>query len=235
MSQAIFQNHRQAVATFLYKSQRSIDIAMCWFTNPALFSILLKKAKAGIQVRLIVQFDQANFHPKGLPFHELERSEGLLRVYHQEKLLHHKFAIIDRECILTGSYNWTGTQHVENVLVLKNKDLVQAYSSEFEQLWEKANPLSVLANKKPPKPAFQKLFKPILWNVHDLRHAIILKRAKVWVSVFREKELLTWKTVFIFLFVQMYLIRNLSSLLKTITTSFPFRFLYLLFLNRILH
>ena len=193
MSQAIFKNHQQSVAAFLNKSQLSIDIAMCWFTNPILFSILLKKAKTGVQVRLIVQFDQANFHPKGLPFYQLERSGGSLRVYNQKQLLHHKFAIIDGEYLLTGSYNWTGTQHAENLLILKSAELANAYLSEFEQLWGKAELLVALANKKPPRPAFQKLFKPIAWNVHDLRHAIILKRAQVWISVFKEEELLIWK------------------------------------------
>ncbi|MFT5386377.1 MAG: hypothetical protein ACI81W_003790, partial [Saprospiraceae bacterium] len=88
---------------------------------------------------------------------------------------------------------WTGTQHAENVLMLDNTALVRAYFSGFEQLWEEVVPLSAVANKKPPKPAFQKLFQPIIWNVHDLRHAIILKKTKACVSVFKEEELLIWK------------------------------------------
>ncbi len=192
MSQAIFNNHQNAVAILLHKSQRSIDIAMCWFTNPLLFSILLKKAKAGVHIRLVIQFDQANFHPKGLPFFQLDRFGGLIKAYHQKELMHHKFAILDGEILLTGSYNWTGTQHVENVLVIEQSDLIQGYLSEFEKLWTNAKSLSDLANKKAKKPDFQKLFKPITWDIQDLRHAIILKGAKVWVSVFKEKEILIW-------------------------------------------
>ena len=55
--------------------------------------------------------------------------------------MHHKFAILDGTVVVTGSYNWTlesEEQNYENVLVLREPELVKAYGPEFEALWAEA-------------------------------------------------------------------------------------------------
>ena len=192
MTKAIFQNHGRAVANFLHQSERSIDVAMCWFSNPYLFSILLKKARRGVKIRLIVQFDQANFHIKGLPFFRLIEAGSFIHAYDENNLLHHKFALVDERKLLTGSYNWTRTQHADNILITEDKELVTPYQSEFDRLWQKSEPLELLIKKRPPSPGFYKLFKPVICDIADLRQAIV-QGAKVWISVFREKEMPIWQ------------------------------------------
>ena len=191
MNKAIFQNHQKAVASILHQSKRTLDIAVCWFSHPLFFSILLKKARFGIKVRLILQFDQANFHAKGLPFRELIEAGGEVYAFRQNKLLHHKFVIIDGRQLLTGSYNWTGTNNADNLILSDNVDLVVAYQSEFERLWQNAESLKSLAKIRPPAPSFLKLFEPIAWDTADLRHAIIWG-ARVWIAVFRANEMDVW-------------------------------------------
>ena len=193
MNKAIFQNLQQAVASFLHQSTQSLDIAMCWFSNPVLFAILLKKAKTGIKIRLMIQFDQANFHAKGLPMLQLVEAGGQVFVFrHQNNLLHHKFALVDDNRLLTGSYNWTRTQHADNLLLSNNPELFAAYENEFEQLWQIAEPLTLLAKIKPPAPGFHQLFEPITWDSSDLRQAIIWG-ARVWISVYKENEMRVWQ------------------------------------------
>lgn len=52
--------------------------------------------------------------------------------------MHNKFAIIDDEIVMTGSFNWT-TQAVksnqENVIFIQNENLAKIYAEEFEKLW----------------------------------------------------------------------------------------------------
>ncbi|MEM6966245.1 MAG: phospholipase D-like domain-containing protein [Bacteroidota bacterium] len=192
MINASFQNNEKAVSQFLYQTQAEIDIAMCWFSNPLLFSILLKKSQQGIKVRLIVQFDQANFHQKGLPFYELIERGSEVNVYNQDQLLHHKFAISDRKRLLTGSYNWTRTKHADNVLIIENELLTTDYTAAFERLWYKTEPLNLHTHTNPPSPEFFKLLKPSLWNIYDLRYAII-KGAKVWLAIFSKSEEDIWQ------------------------------------------
>jgi len=191
MRKATFQNHQQVVAQFLFQAQHTIDIAMCWFSNPALFSILLKKIKSGVQIRLILQFDQANFHAKALDFRQMINKGGTIKVYQPNKLLHHKFAIVDGKNILTGSYNWTKTKHADNILILEDEHLAKAYLNEFEKLWAYTEPLSLNANNTAPPPSFHQLFQPIVWDHFDLRHAII-HGAKVWLYLFNESEMEIW-------------------------------------------
>jgi phosphatidylserine/phosphatidylglycerophosphate/cardiolipin synthase-like enzyme len=53
--------------------------------------------------------------------------------------MHHKFALFDRETLLTGSYNWTrsaGEVNQENLVVTSDAHLVAAFVQEFEQLWK---------------------------------------------------------------------------------------------------
>lgn len=55
--------------------------------------------------------------------------------------MHHKFAILDNQILLTGSYNWTKEseeENHENLLVLHDPALVQKYQEEFEALWNDA-------------------------------------------------------------------------------------------------
>lgn len=53
--------------------------------------------------------------------------------------MHHKFAIIDNEAVLTGSYNWTrsaANYNHENILITHDRDTVLAYCQEFDKLWK---------------------------------------------------------------------------------------------------
>jgi hypothetical protein len=56
---------------------------------------------------------------------------------------HHKFCVIDREVIITGSYNWTykasNRLQRENIIVIKHeKELIDKYSFEFRTLQKSA-------------------------------------------------------------------------------------------------
>lgn len=52
--------------------------------------------------------------------------------------MHHKFAVIDDEVIVTGSYNWTasaGERNNENLVIIRDPFLVSRYGQEFYRLW----------------------------------------------------------------------------------------------------
>lgn len=68
-----------------------------------------------------------------------------IQVRHDQEsgYMHHKFAIIDKKVLITGSLNWT-TQAIqnnrENVLIVEDKDCVNIFLAEFEKIWEDYNP-----------------------------------------------------------------------------------------------
>lgn len=54
--------------------------------------------------------------------------------------MHHKFVIIDRKWVLTGSFNPTVTAHLrnlENAVLIRNGDCAREYLAEFEDLWQR--------------------------------------------------------------------------------------------------
>lgn len=53
-------------------------------------------------------------------------------------LLHHKFGLVDRQIVITGSHNWTdaaNTGNDETVLVIRNATVAAHYHREFERLY----------------------------------------------------------------------------------------------------
>ncbi|XP_045149240.1 mitochondrial cardiolipin hydrolase [Echinops telfairi] len=68
-----------------------------------------------------------------------------IQVRHDQDLgyMHHKFAIVDKKVLITGSLNWT-TQAIqnnrENVLIMEDDEYVRLFLEEFERIWEEFNP-----------------------------------------------------------------------------------------------
>ncbi|KAJ7417958.1 hypothetical protein BTVI_30867 [Pitangus sulphuratus] len=80
--------------------------------------------------------------------------------------MHHKFAIVDRRVLITGSLNWT-TQAIqsnrENVLVVDDAACVKPFLDEFERIWEEYNP----ANYSFPKITRELWFKRMSTDTND--------------------------------------------------------------------
>ena len=138
MEQVFFRNIQSAIISELQQATQSIQIAVCWFTNKAIFDVLAQKSSEGVAVTLILLDDYANKRKEGLPLNDLI---GLgAKIYFSDKTapIHHKFCIIDKAILLSGSYDWTyfsESKAMENIMIIKeNQDLVAAFVSEFEML-----------------------------------------------------------------------------------------------------
>jgi PLD-like domain len=111
-TQAYFQDIQKHIQTHLTSAQSSIDLAVAWFTDRLLFDLLCKKAKRGVSVRLLFYDDDIN--ERYLPFETLTQAGAkVFRI--NEKLMHNKFCVIDREVVITGSYNWTNRANNDNL------------------------------------------------------------------------------------------------------------------------
>ncbi|GAB3635956.1 hypothetical protein GCM10027422_15460 [Hymenobacter arcticus] len=120
-------------------AKHSIHVAVVWFTDHTLFAALLARQRAGVPVALCLTRDEKaiNFQPGGLPFAELEAAGGRVFVV-EDRLMHHKFCILDGRDVLTGSYNWTNkaAHYNEENLVLTTGDpeLARHFLREFARL-----------------------------------------------------------------------------------------------------
>jgi len=70
---------------------------------------------------------------------ELLQKAGInIRMDCSAQHMHHKFAVIDDERLLTGSYNWTRSAadyNYENLMVTNDVGLVKPFAEEFDRLW----------------------------------------------------------------------------------------------------
>jgi len=68
--------------------------------------------------------------------------------------MHNKFMVVDREFLLTGSFNWTfqaGSSNQENLLVVDHPFYIERYYREFQNLWTQFAPNEVASQEKAAK------------------------------------------------------------------------------------
>jgi len=104
--------------------------------------------KRGINVRIITDDDQSL--TLGSDIEKMKEHGILTRMDNSPANMHNKFAVIDHKVVLNGSFNWTraaSTANRENVVITNEKDLVTAFSTEFEKLWTTYSPHEEFTHK----------------------------------------------------------------------------------------
>jgi hypothetical protein len=145
MVHAYFHNIRSSIISEIEKANKSLKVAVYWFTNYELFEVLYQKQLNGVQCDLIIHNDYINNRETGLPFQKFIDAGGKFYFSDEENPMHNKFCIIDNQVLINGSYNWTyyaESKNRENVLIIKDeKDVIIAFEVEFLKLIELLKPL----------------------------------------------------------------------------------------------
>jgi hypothetical protein len=139
-TRAYFDNIKNEIVKELSNSDKSIKVAVAWFTDSDLFDILCKKAKKGIKVELLIANHSIN-HNSSIDYEELNIYGGQFSFIGEgidnEPIMHHKFCIIDNETLIFGSYNWTNKakSNLENISISKEDyKLIIDFYEQFEQI-----------------------------------------------------------------------------------------------------
>ena len=112
------------------KTKTSLDIAMFTINNIKIASEIKNIFSRGIKLRILsdsecIKMPSSNVY-------------SLAALGISVKIMHHKFCVIDKSVVVTGSFNWTDqavNHNQENLLFIENKELAAKYSNEFEKLW----------------------------------------------------------------------------------------------------
>ncbi len=127
---------RLRIARLLRYCKQSADICVFTITDDRLAQEVLDAHRRGIAVRIVSDNDKA-FDP-GSDIMRLAQSGVEVCVDESEHHMHHKFAVFDRETVVTGSYNWTRSaarHNRENVVVSDDPKLVGPYQGKFDEIW----------------------------------------------------------------------------------------------------
>jgi phosphatidylserine/phosphatidylglycerophosphate/cardiolipin synthase-like enzyme len=153
------QSTNGLVAKTISNSSQSVDLALFVFSDQGIANILEQQSLHKVQVRAVIDPDfiyrpysealdmmgvtlsnkckyEANNHPWLNPI----TTVGVPRLLKGD-LLHHKFAVIDKQVAITGSHNWSESANSgndETLLVIHSPTVAAHYQQEFERLYANA-------------------------------------------------------------------------------------------------
>lgn len=126
----------QAVIRTINSAKKTIDVAIYSFTSRKIAQSLVAAKKRGVRIRIIMDKDQNR--SKYSKKRYLQKYRIPIATNRGEGLMHHKFAVIDTQIVITGSYNWTVSANMynhENLLIIKSPELAKIYEKEFTKMW----------------------------------------------------------------------------------------------------
>ncbi len=154
--QAWTDSSNGSIGKLLQASQQQVDFALFVFSEPGLSSILQSQSQRGVKVRGLIDrtFAYRNYS-SGLSLMGVNPNSSCqvggtnlsplatigVPTLPQGDLLHHKFAIVDRRTVITGSHNWSNAANYHNdetLLVIQDNPTVAAhFNREFDRLYER--------------------------------------------------------------------------------------------------
>jgi phosphatidylserine/phosphatidylglycerophosphate/cardiolipin synthase-like enzyme len=124
-----------ALIEHIRSARETIDVAVYDFGLELPAQEMATAADNGVTVRVVTDGDELD--EEGIL---LLQESGIEVVYRPEgdRIMHHKFAVVDGQSIWTGSTNWTETGTTMNnnhAMLLSSTDLADRYTDEFEQMF----------------------------------------------------------------------------------------------------
>ncbi|MBK0402596.1 DUF1669 domain-containing protein [Adhaeribacter sp. BT258] len=128
---------QQAIISAIDNAKTSIKICVFTISDDLITRAILTAHRRGIPIKLLT--DNEKLFDQGSDIKELAQARVEIRTDNTRNHMHHKFAIIDHQVLITGSYNWTRSAAIynhENLIVTNGKDLVEFFLVEFDMLWK---------------------------------------------------------------------------------------------------
>lgn len=137
----------------------SIDLALFVFSEQELVDLLAQTQPKQVKIQGVFEpefalrsysevldmwgvalRDRCKYESDNLPWSKSINTVGIAQLTKGDKL-HHKFAVIDQNTVITGSHNWSEAanhNNDENLLVINNNIVAQHFQQQFNLLYEQA-------------------------------------------------------------------------------------------------
>ncbi|MEM7101875.1 MAG: phospholipase D-like domain-containing protein [Bacteroidota bacterium] len=127
-------NTTSKIEAALLSATNSIEFALLSFTHNALGSAINDQHDSGVNVRGIIE----STGDQGTEYDFLV-GEGInVQSHPLSSQLHHKYALVDENIVVTGSHNWSNSaeqRNDENTLIIYNDELGNQFLQEFTARW----------------------------------------------------------------------------------------------------
>jgi len=130
---------QQTIVNAIADADSAVDVAMYTFTEGEIAKALISAKERGVQVRVVVNGENVNGTYSKATF--LANAGIPVKYETKSGLMHDKFAVIDGQGVITGSFNWTANaeaSNCENLLVILSPTIALKYGAEFEEIWTMA-------------------------------------------------------------------------------------------------
>jgi phosphatidylserine/phosphatidylglycerophosphate/cardiolipin synthase-like enzyme len=147
MIKPYFGEIRDILVDRLSNAKYDVYIAVAWITDKVFEDIILKLLEKGVVVDIIIVNDDINRNGNVNWGALIKNGANIFYDSH-----HHKFCVIDRKVVITGSFNWTYAAsnriNRENIIIIENEsDLIEQFSHEFMVL-KRESEKQILEQKK---------------------------------------------------------------------------------------
>ncbi len=124
-------------------AKQTLDGAFYDIGDTDVVNAFIRAHKRGVKVRLVT--DDANLKDKNNPNVARQtildlRAAGIeVKDDHREKLMHHKFMVVDNLTVWTGSLNLTTSSiyhHNNNCIMIRSPQLAANFNAEFKRMFE---------------------------------------------------------------------------------------------------
>lgn len=153
------QSTNGLIGKTLNTSTQSVDMALFVFSEQRLANILESEHESGVQIRALIDPDfiyrpysealdmmgvslanKCKYEADNHPWQNAIATVGVPQLFKGD-LLHHKFAVIDKQTVIAGSHNWSQAANNGNdeaLLVIHSPIVAAHYKQEFERLYSNA-------------------------------------------------------------------------------------------------
>ena len=124
----------EAIVREIDHSRTEILVQAYSFTSAPIAKALLKAHKRGVKVRAILDKSQKTQKYSSASF--LTHSGIPTYIDAKHAIAHNKIIIIDREVVITGSFNFTKAaeeKNAENLLIIRSKELAKPYTENWQR------------------------------------------------------------------------------------------------------
>lgn len=188
-----FEDIEYKLLSEINKAKNQILVAVAWLTNPKLFRMLCQMADNYVDVQILIIKDDINMNSQ-CDYEQLVKLGG--KVFWQESqksLMHHKFCIIDKKTVITGSYNWTSKaeNNFENISIIRDEiNATDKYFNEFKNLLPSFNEAIFYDNGFLPAEYFDTHEKRHNWfkNIPENWKSTLIHYADSYLGEFKENR-----------------------------------------------
>jgi len=122
--------------SLIEEAKESIYAAFYKIELSEVASGLIKAYQRGLEVKVLI--DDLACESKDSQYPYLCKFGIIKKDKEKESFMHHKFCIIDKKIVWTGSFNPTprGVKENNNVIIIKSVNLALEFIEEFEKLWD---------------------------------------------------------------------------------------------------